>query len=130
MTTYAKPQISSLALAAQADVLMITVEMLRSPQAVLSSPVEPWFNLPLQALLELLNTAFGSLLARAESANTEGTEPTETPTLPEGLSEVHELAKQLDSDLWSDEYYRLFDSSQACAEPSQLYPPRQRDDHR
>lgn len=115
MTVAAHPPISSLALAAQADVLMTTVEMLRSPQAIRNSPVEPWFSLPFDVLSGLLDTAFGSLLITKDSANIDGTEPCNTPTLPEAFREVYELANQLDSDIWSDEYYRLFDSSQACA---------------
>ena len=115
MTTITRPQIAPLALAAQADLLLITVEMLRSPQTILNSPVEPWFNLPLGTLHDLLNTAFGTQLVPTESASIDGTEPIETPTLPEALTEVHELVNQLDADIWSDEYYRLFDSSQACA---------------
>ncbi len=115
MTTITRPQIAPLALAAQADLLLITVEMLRSPQTILNSPVEPWFNLPLGTLHDLLDTAFGTQLAPTESASIDGTEPFETPTLPEALTEVHELVNQLDADIWSDEYYRLFDSSQACA---------------
>ena len=115
MTSATDPKISSLALAAQADVLMITVEMLRSPQAIQSSPVEPWFSLPLGILHDLLDTAFGPQLAAATSVPRDGTEPIEPPTLPEALAEVHELAYQLDAEIWSDEYYRMFDSSQACA---------------
>ncbi|MEX1027611.1 MAG: molecular chaperone TorD family protein [Candidatus Paceibacterota bacterium] len=100
------PRESSIVLAAQADLVLTTVEMLRSPQSLVGSSLEPWYELPLDSLNVLLERAFGK---GPKPAAMEG-----EPTLPDALAEVYQLARQLEHTAWSDEYWRLFDSSQAC----------------
>lgn len=100
-------QNSSLPLAAHADLVMVSVEMLRSPQAIQGSEFEAWYELPIDSFQDLLGTAFGNLGAASLADD--------ALSLPSAFAEVHSLARQLDQEAWSDEYYRLFDSSQACA---------------
>lgn len=105
--------------AAQSDLLLLTVEMLRPPAAIEttlpSTDVSPWFDTPISTLRDVLAQAVG----KREPVDQRGSAlPADQGGLAElsaALTEVVALAGELDRDLWSDEYWRLFDSSQACA---------------
>jgi nitrate reductase assembly molybdenum cofactor insertion protein NarJ len=96
----------TIALAAQADLIFLTAEMLRSPQTIAKSHVQPWYDSPWEALHSLIETGFYDLRPKMDG-NT-------ASTLSQALMEVYHLAKELVHDDWSDEYWRLFDCSQAC----------------
>ncbi|MEQ1827182.1 MAG: molecular chaperone TorD family protein [Pirellula sp.] len=106
MQSHSTETTSAITLAAQADLVLITVEMLRSPQSIDRSSIEPWYELPIESFHALLETAFG----QSESTHISHAEL----SLAGALEEVYHIARQLDHEAWSDEYWRLFDSSQAC----------------
>jgi nitrate reductase assembly molybdenum cofactor insertion protein NarJ len=97
----------SVALAAQADLVLLTVEMLGSPQALSQSQQAPWFEIPEQQISELLLTAFPSaeFPMHGDASN---------PSLRSALLDVHRCAGESDVDAWSDEFCRMFDGSTAC----------------
>lgn len=107
--TFERDHISqSIALAAQADLLFLTAEMLRSPQKIEDRDALCWQEIPTETLHELLRNAFGQ--------TSEPVHALSSPlTLREALDEVHQLVKELDRDAWNDEYWRLFDTTQACS---------------
>jgi len=97
----------AIALAAQADLTLLTVEMLRAPQTVQRAPIPPWFETPVDTLEGLLVSGFGpDALAASES---------DVPSLWQALGEVRRLARSLDRNAWSDEYWRLFGSGEGCS---------------
>ncbi len=93
-------------IAAQADLVLLTVEMLRSPQSNAQNNA-PWYDVPLETLQRILRSALGDVADQSKKED--------VPTLSEALSDVHLRAHELDREAWSDEYWRLFDSSQACS---------------
>lgn len=114
------PPVDPVALAAQADLVMLTVEMLRSPQAIAKSTPPAWFKIAAGELEQLIDRAFPAAVGRnmapaipAEEVSLTNADP--PLTLREAFAEVHAMAQALEQEAWSDEYWRLFDSSQACA---------------
>lgn len=97
----------ALALAAQADLVLLSVEMLRPPTRAGQAETPPWHESTPEFYADLVAIAFGG---RAGTAEATGPAP-----LPAALLEVLQLARQLDSESWSDEYSRLFEGSQACS---------------
>ncbi len=104
------------ALAAQADLMLLTVDMLRSPQSIRDSGEWPWYDLPAGELKQLLNTALGAAAEQtSEGQGLDGrTEIICRPSPSSALQDVQRCARQLEQDAWSDEYFRLFDGATAC----------------
>ncbi|MCA9125759.1 MAG: molecular chaperone TorD family protein [Planctomycetales bacterium] len=101
----------SLRYAAQADLVTLTAEMLRSPHSTAKQAMDVWFSLPADNFLPLIDAACMPPHA------------TETPvdTLFEQISslkelflELHRVGASLVTEHWSDEYWRLFDGAQLC----------------
>ena len=91
----------SVTLAAQADLVLLTVEMLR-PQwdfPAEGDQAEPYD--------ELLRYALGDAAEYSDEA-------ANRPSPRSALAEVVRCANQLSYEDWSDEYWRLFDGAQAC----------------
>lgn len=117
-------------LAAQADLMLLTVDMLRSPQAISDSGLWPWYDLPADELQQLLQVALGAvadqprqaeptaLAAVAEHDAPQVEEPgASSEVLPSpmaALMDVQRCARSLERAAWSDEYFRLFDGATAC----------------
>ncbi|MEO8269724.1 MAG: molecular chaperone TorD family protein [Aureliella sp.] len=119
----------SVMLAAQADLVMLTVEMLRlptpretmslvadldwhsetpTPEVTASSPqAELWFDLPTNQLDELLDAGLGEA-----SVLSLDTESKLTPRI--ALADVQRCAAEFDIASWRDECVRLFDGAMAC----------------
>ena len=98
-------QSNAITLAAQADLVLLTAEMLRSPQAIGQSE-STWYDVSFETLQHLVRLALG------DAADTNNQDAVPTPV--ESLKEVFDRVHELDREVWSDEYWRLFDSSQAC----------------
>ena len=107
MTSESFPRSQCIAWAAQADLLFLTVEMLRAPQRNAEKDPLCWKEIPTETLHELLRNAFGETCEQAIGVS--------ALTLSDALDEAHQLVQQLDRQEWSDEYWRLFDTSQACS---------------
>lgn len=110
-------QADIVSLAAQADVVLLTVDMLRAPQAIRDSGQSPWFDLPTDELQQLVWAALGTAADEPCQATGESkpTEPVEARPSPlSALADVQRCAKNLEWEAWSDEYFRLFDSATAC----------------
>lgn len=101
------PTMDALALAAQADLVLWTVEMLHPPIIVSEAAELPWHELPPDTFRALVQVAFG---ARALSNEAAG-----TIALLDAVHGIHQSARQIDPELWRDEYSRLFEGSQACS---------------
>ncbi|MCA9192579.1 MAG: molecular chaperone TorD family protein [Planctomycetales bacterium] len=97
--------------AAQADLVTVTAEMLRSPQAIARQDIPPWFTAPAESFLPLIDAA--------------GISPQPSTELDDGLRkhlaslkslflELHRAAALLEHEEWSDEYWRLFEGAQCC----------------
>ncbi len=115
MTTRVDP--TSLRFAAQADLVALTAEMLRSPQTVASQAAAPWFTEPVTSYLSLFDLAFASNAignVPSQPAGPPAVSSNELSTLRELFTELHNAAVQLRHEDWSDEYWRLFDGAQAC----------------
>ena len=97
----------SVTLAAQADLVLLTVEMLRSPQAIAESRQPPWFELSREELEQLLHVGLGAASEVADPAASR-------PSPRAALAEVHRCGRLLKPDTWSDEYWRMFDGATAC----------------
>lgn len=119
----------SIVLAAQADLMMLTVEMLRPPDfpeptalatgldwgSETSRPeagaygchLEHWFDLPLSQLEELLRAGLGASSVVPLVAESELTPQS-------ALADVLRCARDLDKEAWADEYVRMFDGATAC----------------
>ena len=96
--------------AAQADLVLLTVEMLRPPVVGRESNQPPaWTGLSRGELNELLSAA-----GLPDSTVREGTTLQPKTTLREALHEVFVAGQALEREAWVDEYWRLFDSSMAC----------------
>lgn len=110
----------SLRLAAQADLVALTAEMLRSPQAIGNQPMPPWFTAHVDEFQPLIEQAFGAPGPMdAPDADEDLSDQAPSPLtaaawLKELFAELHHIASQLDAQAWSDEYWRLFDGAQAC----------------
>ncbi len=91
---------SSIRQAARADLVLLTADMLRPPQ---SGKVPDWVSLTEEEWRQLLEAA-----ELPVSTSSDGT------TLADTLEEVFQQARLVAPDAWSDEYWRLFDSSTAC----------------
>lgn len=98
-------------LAAQADLVLLTVDMLR-PQ---------WDNIP--TAIEANNTPeadsassiIDELLRHALGDRAKITDDTASgPTPVSALADVLRCASELSHDDWADEYWRMFDGAQAC----------------
>jgi TorA maturation chaperone TorD len=98
---------NSIKLAAQADAVLLTVDMLSSPQSLAQANQSPWFEITNQELDELLRAGFGE-------AGERSLDQPSNPSLRSALDDVHRSAQALDADVWSDEYCRLFDGATAC----------------
>ncbi len=93
-------------LAAQADLVMLTVEMLRPPQPQ-QAVTERWFELPNAQLDELLRAGLGSTYDQPLEVD--------SPLTPHSaLAEVQRCANEFELNQWRDEYVRLFDGAMAC----------------
>ncbi len=97
----------SVTLAAQADLVLLTVEMLRPPLPRNGAGESPWFELPPQQLDELLGAALGAACEKAVDDS-----PGLTPS--SAFAEVGRCARSISTDDWSNEYCRLFDGATAC----------------
>lgn len=98
---------NAVSLAAQADLILLTVDMFRPPPSLTQTDRAPWFELPPEQLDELLHAAFGgaSVLVLDDSSEL---------TARSALAEVYRCAHQFPTDDWADEYCRLFDGAVAC----------------
>ena len=98
-------------LAAQADLVMLTVDMLRPPPVASEVAVDAsdlsWFDLDVDQLDELLHAGLGA-------SSTLPLNPECDLTPRAALAEVQRCAHELDTSRWSDEYVRLFDGATAC----------------
>ncbi len=104
-------------LAAQADLVFLTAEMLRPVQALPVSQGNAWWQLPMSDYKQLLDLAIGSDDATALSPSEfffHVVEPENLPTLLRAFEDVYREAGDCDLDAWSDEHWRLFDGAQAC----------------
>lgn len=111
------PQTDAVSLAAQADVMLLTVDMLRAPQALRDSSQWQWCDLPAEELQQLLQAALGTAANQpshlvAESESTQLTAGGPSPL--SALADVQRSAKDLEHEVWRDEYFRLFDGATAC----------------
>jgi TorA maturation chaperone TorD len=106
-----------LSLAAQADLIFLTVDMLHAPQASQESGRSQWFDVPSDELQQLVRAAFGAVADQPRQAAGE-CNPLELaaacPSPLSALADVQRCAKNIESDVWSDEYFRLFDGATAC----------------
>ncbi|TWU45828.1 Nitrate reductase delta subunit [Novipirellula aureliae] len=99
-------KIDSVKLAAQADLVLITVEMLQSP--LLADAAEsPWYELPSPLLDDLLQVALGRTADNPE-------EPAKRPSPRAAFADVVRCGRKLEKSAWCDEYSRLFDGAVAC----------------
>lgn len=112
-------------LAAQADLLLLVVDMLRSPSTQIQRPFEAWFNVPIEEINKLIDLAFQQPTESQgleqfdttdciQASAWQGNSPEAISSLKQAFEKARSLAKDLPSQLWSDEYCRLFESSQAC----------------
>jgi len=93
-------------LAAQADLVMLTVEMLRPP-LLRESTSEPWFALPLLQIEELLRAGLG--------LSSDLPLEDDSPLTPHSaLADVRRCASEFELVQWRDEHVRLFDGAMAC----------------
>ncbi|MCC7337378.1 MAG: molecular chaperone TorD family protein [Pirellulaceae bacterium] len=108
---------NTVALAAQADLVLLTVDMLRSPQAFQEAGQWRWFDLPPEELQQLLRAALGSVADQAcltpEECVPQELDAVRTTPLS-ALADVQRCAKSIELEAWSDEYSRLFDGATAC----------------
>lgn len=93
-------------LAAQADLVLLTVEMLRHPNS-LSETAEPWFEIPSVELGNLLDAALGSASQTVMDDSSE-------LTPRRALADVQRCAATFETEDWADEYCRLFDGATVC----------------
>lgn len=109
----------SLQLAAQADLVLLTAEMFRPPNPSQIALGNAWWQTPIVDYLGLVKLAI-SADASAKPSSCFGQlcfgqlDAEQLPTLEEALIEVHQLGQATHTDAWNDEYWRLFDGSQAC----------------
>lgn len=101
------------AMAAQADLILLTVDMLRAPDLKFGKPA--WANEDLQTWQQCL-----------AMANFPASTVADKTTLAESLSEIFSIAQATTVDQWSDEYWRLFDSSMACPINQAAYVRREK----
>jgi TorA maturation chaperone TorD len=101
-------QMTALTIAAQADLLAATVEMLRPPQSTKGISVPSWLVISLEEYQALVERAFVSREGR------EARGALQVVNLHEMLASLYRLNSQLDWELWSDEYWRLFGGAQIC----------------
>lgn len=97
--------------AAQADLVTVTAEMLRSPQAIARQDIPPWFTLPAESFLPLIDAA---CISPHESAELDDVLITHLSSLKRLFLELHRAAALLEHEDWSDEYWRLFEGAQRC----------------
>ncbi len=98
---------NSISLAAQADLVLLTVEMLRAPPRLAETDEIPWFKLPPEQLDELLHAGLGSASVKVFDELSELTPRS-------ALAEVQRCACSFSADDWPDEYTRLFDGATDC----------------
>ena len=104
---------NSVTLAAQADLVLLTVDMLRRPhslsetQALSETTESPWLEIPSEQFDELLLAALGSVRAKVFDEST-GLTPSSA------LADVVRCARSLSHDDWADEHCRMFDGATAC----------------
>ncbi len=112
------PIVPQLQLAAQSDLVMLTAIMLRAPQAKSASSPELWWRSPLADLRDLLRIGFGSEADSAITPEQASSFPhlnqALLPSLSDALEELLHIANTMDFDRCKDEYWRLFDTVQAC----------------
>ncbi len=101
----------SLRYAAQADLVAVTAEMLRSPQSISKQSFAAWFTVPADNFLLLIEAA---CMPPHESDAADDELLTRIASLKQLFLELHRAAALLDVEDWSDEYWRLFDGAQFC----------------
>lgn len=97
---------ASVTLAAQADLVLLTVEMLQ-PNPSAGADQTAWFHLSSEQLDELLEAALGP-------ASEKQFDDASALTPRSALTDVHRCARSLGIDAWSDERTRLFEGPTAC----------------
>lgn len=97
----------SVTLAAQAELILLTVEMLRAPRLLAGTDASPWFEIEPSELDELLDTGLGA-------ASEKVLDESSGLTPRSALAEVVRCARSLSISDWSDEHCRLFDGAQPC----------------
>lgn len=98
---------NAVSLAAQADLVLLTAEMLRAPSRLEASGVQHWYELPLADFDELLRVGLGNVAENSAAASAR-------PSPHSALADVHRCAQALELQAWSDEYWRMFDGATAC----------------
>jgi nitrate reductase assembly molybdenum cofactor insertion protein NarJ len=99
-------------LAAQSDLVLLTVEMLRAPPRLTTDAGRPEWTTLARADWESLLSAAGLMYSATPCEPL--TPLTPGRTLATALAEVFQQAARLSPEHWSDEYWRLFDSTMAC----------------
>lgn len=104
-------------LAAQADFVLLTAEMLRPPKVQEIEQGLSWWQVPWRDYLPLVDLATRS--DRKDSTDSASLgfthlNPEQIPTLETALQEAYRMASETDVESWCDEYWRLFDGSQPC----------------
>ena len=95
----------TITLAAQADLVLLTAEMLRPPP--IAPDEDSWFELSSNELDPLLQTAFGTAAEKVFD-ELSGLTP------HSALAEVRRCALSFDTSDWCDEHCRMFDGATAC----------------
>lgn len=98
---------NAVTLAAQADLVLLTVEMLRAPQTGADKRHRLWWEIPPPQLDALLTAALGRA---ADVADAE----TQRPSPRQALAAVVGCTADMVAADWCDEFCRLFDGAQAC----------------
>ncbi len=110
-------------MAAQADLVLLTIEMLQPIKVSTICDLAAWWQCPLDDYLSVIavfapertgysakcDTNPASVVAFANVINIEN-----LPTLNDAFEEVYKVANNSDCDSWSNEYWRMFEGSQAC----------------
>lgn len=95
----------SVRLAAQADLILLTVEMFRVPST--QETETAWFEIPVDDLEDALCAGLGEWSTRVIDESS-------TLTPRSALGDVWRCARELSSDEWNDECGRLFDGATPC----------------
>lgn len=98
-------------LAAQADLVLLTVEMLQPPAGAMDVLPLPWFELAPEQLDQLLDSALGSA-SRQVMAELENESVDLSPR--SALFEVLRCAREISTQEWTSEYSRLFYGATLC----------------
>lgn len=105
---------NSLQIAAQADLVFLTADMLRPPNPSQMTEGTAWWLTGLSDYLNLIPVAISSDSLGSPIDGFEQLDTRQFPKLEDALSEVYRLACSTNLEAWHDEYWRLFDGAQAC----------------